>query len=298
MYHTQSHSGGSPELWEDNWRVGQFNEVLRFCTIDPLRPLFEKYSKPGIRMLEGGCGMGQYVTFYDAMGLNVIGLDFAAEALNRLSERVPHLKLCEGDVSALPFADNVFDLYYSGGVVEHFEGGAEESLLEACRVIKKKGIGLISVPYSSPLRSVLKIFNRNEWKNVSSTIAYEKHPDGLNFFQYAYKKQEFTNMLENAGFRVLETQGYAVMWGLYELPFMSKLNAEIDSTYGKGSNTEKSDQKIINETILKPDLEKPLLSITKRLAVSEDTTVPVLGTGVKFLRWMSANMMMYVCIKD
>jgi hypothetical protein len=29
-------------------------------------------------------------------------------------------------------------------------------------------------------------------------------------------------MLENADLRVIKKQGYAVLWGLYELPFLAK----------------------------------------------------------------------------
>jgi hypothetical protein len=47
-----------------------------------------------------------------------------------------------------------------------------------------------------------------------------------------------------------------------------------------------------------PDVNEAInSSILKRLVVSEDDTVPILGLGVKFMRWFSANMMMYVCKK-
>jgi ubiquinone/menaquinone biosynthesis C-methylase UbiE len=155
MYHDRPHAGDSPDLWEENWRAAQFEQGVRFCAIDPLRPLFEEYLKPGGLMLEGGCGMGTYVTYYAARGFKVVGLDFAQKALKTLKERQPQLVLCGGDVSKLPFADKTFDLYYSGGVVEHFEGGAEESLREARRVLKDDGVMLISVTYFNPLRRII-----------------------------------------------------------------------------------------------------------------------------------------------
>lgn len=287
MYQKHAHSGSSVELWEENWQASQFNQSLQFCQVDPLRPLFEKYAPKGSIMLEGGCGMGQFVTYYTLKGVTVIGLDFAQRALHRLNKRVADLPLCAGDVSALPFADESFDLYYSGGVVEHFEGGAEKSLSEAQRVLKKDGVLMISVPYFSPLRRLLFPFKKDFWRKVDKAET-QQNSDEFNFFQYAYKTPEFEKMLEKAGFRVVKKQGYAVLWGLYELPFLSE-KSEVQNP----NNSTPSEEKIIF-----PDVnEKTESSIIKRLIVSEDDTVPVLGLGVKFMRWASANMMMYVCKK-
>lgn len=291
MYQKQAHAGNTPDYWEENWKAIQFEESVRFCQIDPLRPLFEKYSRAGSLMLEGGCGMGNYLTYYSLRGWRVIGLDFAQKTLKNLRRRQNHLDLCAGDVSHLPFADETFDLYYSGGVVEHFEGGAEKSLREARRVLKKDGVLLISVPYYSPLRRILSPLKKKEWRKITkpeldngNSVADKK------FFQYAYQPKEFEKMLAEANLKVVEKQGFAVIWGLYEIPF---LNRNAKSEFSKNS-AKKETREINTEELLK---DKPV-ALLKRLVVSEDAKVPVLGLGVKFTRWFSANMMMYVCIRD
>jgi ubiquinone/menaquinone biosynthesis C-methylase UbiE len=287
MFSKSAHSGSSVELWEENWEASEFNRSLEFCTVDPLRPLFEKYAKKGAMMLEGGCGMGQFVTFYTLKNVTVVGLDFAQRALNRLNNQVPNLPLCAGDVSNLPFVDKSFDLYYSGGVVEHFEDGAEESLKEACRVLKDDGVLMLSVPYFSPLRRLLMPLKKGIWKRVDKSET-EQNYNGLNFFQYAYKTPEFEKLLENAGLRVIKKQGYAVLWGLYELPIFKEYSEVAAPTNSKS-----------NEKVIFPDVNKSVnSSLIKRLVVSEDDSVPVLGLGVKFMRWLSANMMMYVCVRN
>lgn len=43
MYHKQTHAGNSPDFWEENWKASQFEKSVKFCKVDPLRPLFEKY---------------------------------------------------------------------------------------------------------------------------------------------------------------------------------------------------------------------------------------------------------------
>lgn len=294
MYQKRSHTGSSPEFWEENWEAAQFEEAVRFCAIDPLRPLFEKYLKPGGLMLEGGCGMGHYLTYYAARGHRVVGADFAQGALKTLNSRQEHLRLVGGDVSALPFADESFDLYYSGGVVEHFEGGPEASLREARRVIKSDGTLLISVPYHSPLRRVLHPLYKERWRKVErekpDTQAFG---DGNNFFQYAYRRKEFTKRLSDAGLRVIKTQGYAVIWGLYEVPFMNRGG---DSEFPEAADKQNAGEipARADITAITADQE---LSLLKRLVVSEDDSFLPGRPFVKLARWAAANMMMYVCVR-
>lgn len=295
MYQSEiAHSGSSPDFWEENWASSKFEESVRFMNVDPLRPLFEKYLKPDSLMLEGGCGIGNYIAYYSARGVDVVGLDFAQNALASLHIRQPHLKLVGGDVSNFPFADKTFDLYYSGGVVEHFEDGAERSLSEARRVLKDDGILLISVPYFSPLRRFLVPFRRNIWKWVDSARIDEKITEQTNFFQYAYRQPEFIKMLSSAGLETIETQGYAVLWGIQELSMLRRSKKKADVPERTEPGIRKLPEKIDIHDVIQ---DRPR-SLLKRLVVSEDHTVPILGLGVKFMRWSVANMMMYVCRRN
>jgi ubiquinone/menaquinone biosynthesis C-methylase UbiE len=290
MYHKQDHAGDTPDFWEDNWESSEFERSVSFCSVDPLRPLFERYLRPGSMMLEGGCGIGNYVTYYTARGYRVVGLDFAQRALKTLRGRQPSVSLCGGDVSCLPFADNIFDIYYSGGVVEHFEGGAMDSLREARRVLKDDGVLLISVPYYSPLRRLLSPFRTSEWRRVKESVVGETEmPLDKKFFQYAYRTNEFVRMLADAGLGTIEKQGYAVLWGLYELPLINRNGGEFSGKTVADPQPETAETdtgKLIGD---RPN------SLLKRLVVSEDASVPVLGLGVKIMRWAAGNMMMYVC---
>lgn len=295
MYHSEKHSGSTPDFWEDNWAASHFEESVRFSSVDPLRPLFEEYLRPDSLMLEGGCGMGNYIAYYAGRGFRVIGLDFAQTALRTLKIRQPGLMVAGGDVSQMPFADETFDLYYSGGVVEHFEGGAAESLAEARRVLKPNGVLLISVPYYNPLRKLLTPFRRNEWKVVKrSSVDGSSAMVNKNFFQYAYTRREFTGLLNDAGLTVEKTRGYAVLWGLYEIPFL----APRGKTEFAGSSVSGTMQPKITEIDIKPLIRDQPVSLIKRLVVKEDGSVPVFGLGVKFLGWAAANMMMYVCRRN
>jgi ubiquinone/menaquinone biosynthesis C-methylase UbiE len=295
MFHDRMHAGSSPDLWEENWEVSGFEDSVRFMPIDPLRPLFEKHLRSDSTMLEGGCGIGSYVAYYAARGHDVIGLDFAQKTLKILHTRQPSLKLIGGDVANMPFPDKTFDLYYSGGVVEHFEGGAEKALREARRVLKDDGVLMISVPYLSPLRRLLLPLKGAEWRRVTKAAAEtEGAIDGKKFFQYAYTTAEFKKMLADAGLKTIKTKGYAILWGLKELPGFRGSECEHAGVAKPGiANTNGSAP--IDVSPLIKDQPGGLL---KRLVVSEDESVPILGLGVHFMGWAAANMMMYVCVKD
>ncbi|MDW8305257.1 MAG: class I SAM-dependent methyltransferase [Acidobacteriota bacterium] len=278
MYHNKRFSGNTPDYWEDNWGQSDFEQAVKFCVIDPLRPLFEKYLFPGAIMFEGGCGLGNYVAYYTARGWRVIGLDFAQKTLKRLREYQPNLPVCVGDVSKLPFGDEVFDLYYSGGVVEHFESGPELALSEARRVLKRNGILLVSVPYLNPLREFLYYFKKDTWRKVKKEEIDLEEIEGKSFFQYVYRPSEFKNALSDAGFEVIETKGYSILWGLYDIPFLQKVLerlATYNTTKSKEILPEKAQSSRVDLEVLVKEQHPSLL---KRLVVSEDKTIPLAGT--------------------
>jgi len=292
MYHRHDEAGDSPAYWEEFGSGTTLADHLRFCDVDPLAPLFRRVLKPGVVMLEGGCGRGQYVAYYGAKGATVIGLDFAREWLRAAHDEMPSLKLCAGDVGALPFPDHSFDVYYSGGVVEHFERGAERALAEARRVLKPDGVLLLSVPYFSPLRHALHALGRDTWRRVSGPAVDARQNDRLRFYQYAYTVSEFTQMLAAAGFAVRDTQGYAVVWGLYDVALIQRVAEWIEARRGATRRTPPVTERA---TIATPSTNGHRPSVLKRLVVSEDDSVPVAGWAVRAARRLCANMMMYVC---
>jgi SAM-dependent methyltransferase len=293
MYHDHVEAGSSAAYWEEFGSGSTLADHLRFCEVDPLRPLFERVLKRGAKMLEGGCGRGQYVAYYGARGVMVVGLDFAREWLRAAHAEYPSLRLCTGDVGALPFADGAFDVYYSGGVVEHFENGADRPLAEAHRVLKRDGVLLVSVPYFSPLRRLIAAVGRPRWRTVEGpAVDRGAGSPSLRFYQYAYTIPEFTALLAKAGFRVTETQGYAVVWGLYDVPFVERLAARFQAR--AGSNNEVRTDGAPASSGVSGNGTRP--SLLKRLIVAEDSSVAVAGAVVRLARLLFANMMMYVCV--
>jgi SAM-dependent methyltransferase len=208
--------------------------------------------------------------------------------------------LCVGDVAALPFADETFDIYYSGGVVEHFEEGPERAILEARRVLRPDGILLISVPYLSLMRRLLSPFRQKSWQSVERA-ATDSHRNDQQFFQYVYTQNEFETILSKAGLRVLETRGYGILWGLYDVALVESLVIQVGGRHFSSEASNHRSAEVSPQFELTPELtgetanSRHARGIMKRLIVSEDDTVPLAGLGVRLMRRVCANMMMYVC---
>ena len=109
--------------------------------------LFDKYHlKPGMKILEPGCGRGEFLKIFKSMGLDATGLDISEESGNMLSE--DEIELIVSDVEGkkgLPFPNDHFDVIYNKSFMEHLRE-PDLFLKEAHRVLKPGGIILCLIP--------------------------------------------------------------------------------------------------------------------------------------------------------
>jgi ubiquinone/menaquinone biosynthesis C-methylase UbiE len=106
--------------------------------------LFQSFDlKKGMKMLEPGCGRGEFLTNFKELGLDVYGVDISPEAAMFANE-FP-VELCDVENERLPYADNTFDILYSKSFIEHLHK-PEKYLEEAFRVLKPGGQLLTLVP--------------------------------------------------------------------------------------------------------------------------------------------------------
>lgn len=305
MFHREALPGGLAGRWEQHWQASSLADAVRFCEIDPLVKILSGYMRPGTRILEGGCGLGQYVVHYHRQGYRIIGVDFAYGPLSRLKQLEPTVPVSVANVVALPFPDRSIDIYISNGVVEHFEHGPGGAILEARRVLKDNGLFLVSVPDASPLRRWM--FRRpttlRRADDGSATAAVVKtgihseqiiSPAGdMRFFQYCYRRKEFENILRASGFSTIRTVGYSVVHGLIEVPAIKRLfDKAAQSQQPAGQSTRRN-----SNTLPQPVWKTSVRHMAKRALVAEDERLWVLAPLVKALKSLAPNMRMYVCTK-
>ena len=163
------------------------------------------------RILEAGCGLGIVVLALRAHGYDVEGVEWGEKTVAFLNQRFPDLPVRVGDVTALKVPDDTYAGYISLGVVEHREAGPEPFLTEAFRVLQPGGVACISVPHFNSLRKI----------KAQLSMYTETVPTGLDFYQYAFSRQEFSHLIEAAGFKVIDWYGSNALKALRdEIPFV------------------------------------------------------------------------------
>jgi SAM-dependent methyltransferase len=148
---------------------------------------------PGSRVLEAGCGLGQYVLLLRERGFRATGVDWSREALIacRAARPVP---LAQMDLRALAVRDGSVDAYLSLGVVEHDVAGPDAVLAEASRVLAPRGRLIVSVPYVNGVRRAAAPYLRRHGRALARR--------GAAFYQYAFSRRELGAALERHGFAV------------------------------------------------------------------------------------------------
>ncbi len=146
--------------------------------------LFQYFKlKAGMKLLEAGCGRGEFLKGFKNLGLDVQGVDLSEEAQVFIKD-IPVLT-SDIEKEGFPFSEAIFDVVYSKSLLEHFFQ-PERYLQEAFRVLKPGGLLITLVPdwetnykiyyddytHRTPfslyaLRDIYKIFlfeNVNVWK--------------------------------------------------------------------------------------------------------------------------------------
>lgn len=135
--------------------------------------LFQTFGfEPGMKLLEPGCGRGEFLGNFQDMGLDVHGVDISHEA-KEFSDRFP-VHVCDVENESLPFGDNTFDVLYSKSFIEHLHK-PERYLTEAYRVLKPGGKLITLVPdWESNYKIYFDDFtHRTPFTQISLTDAYK-----------------------------------------------------------------------------------------------------------------------------
>ena len=145
----------------------------------------------GERVLDLGCGEGDFSAALAEHGALPVAVEVAAEALRRAAAREPALELrLVGSDGALPFRDATFDAVWAGELLEHVRDCA--GLLDEChRVLRAGGRLLVSTPNHPPLRLLRLALSPRAFD-----AHFEPRADHLRFFS----SRTLRALLEVTGF--------------------------------------------------------------------------------------------------
>jgi SAM-dependent methyltransferase len=167
-------------------------ELLRIARESPLTELIERNLPATGRVLEAGCGLGQYVLLLRERGRVALGADWSLDALRAGARAGAPVSVM--DLRALAIATGTVAAYLSLGVVEHDPDGPDAILREAARVVPPGGRLLLSVPYWNGVRRLGAPYLRRQ--------AGLTREAGGQFYQYAFTRRELGQRLAAHGFAV------------------------------------------------------------------------------------------------
>jgi 2-polyprenyl-3-methyl-5-hydroxy-6-metoxy-1,4-benzoquinol methylase len=152
---------------------------------------------PGARVLDVGCGAGEFATALREAGAEPVGVDVAQEALRRAAARDPALELRHWrDGEPLPAPDAAFDVAWAGEVLEHVVDLAPW-LSEVRRALRPGATLLATTPHHGPGRMLALALSRRRF-----AAHFEPRGDHVRFFSPGTLRA----LLDDLGFDVLEAR--------------------------------------------------------------------------------------------
>ena len=144
--------------WEEYWKsrtiiskIVDFMRTYYFADI----PIHHLGDIKGKNVLEAGCGTSESLVRIAKKAKKVTGLDLSNKSIflskaNFKMHNIPKEKysLVLGDIQKMKFKDNIFDITFNAGVIEHFDDDKinNKPIKEMIRVTKKGGKIMILVP--------------------------------------------------------------------------------------------------------------------------------------------------------
>ncbi len=175
----------------------------------------ERYAGPlaGRRIVDCGCGAGDYVRTLGQAGAQCVGFEFQAEKLAKSADP----RLAVADIERLPVASEHFDVALVNEVLEHVPDDVA-ALREVHRVLRPGGVLLLFSPNRLYPFETHGVFTHSG-KRVSHAvpgIPYVPLALGRRFFRYwarNYWPWQLRRMLEGARFDVVATE---YVWQTFE----------------------------------------------------------------------------------
>lgn len=204
------------QFYEEYWRtehvpaVGDPTTAERMVRLrDALDAVFPGRRSGSVKVLDAGCGAGEFLAFLGRVGFAVAGVDLSAEAVERARRRCPEAEVRSGSIEdRLPFRDQSFDAVWCTEVLEHLFD-VHSALTELNRVLQPDGVLIVTTPYHGFVKNVL-----------IARLNFDRHfnPEGshIRFFT----RSTLARVLERAGFTPLSWQGIGRMRPLWKSFFV------------------------------------------------------------------------------
>ena len=140
------------EEFERTFRDLDLEAAIDACALNELAQIFVSHLRCHQPVLEAGCGSGKWVHYLTRRGIACVGIDWSDALQRRSRDHDATVRFDVGDLRNLPYSDNSFGAVLALGSIEHVIEGPQAILAEFRRVLRPRGIAIITVPYFSPVR--------------------------------------------------------------------------------------------------------------------------------------------------
>ena len=206
MRKTYRAHGGSKEYWDKRWSdIPADDGNLNFDRY-PGRYAEAAAKRTTGEILEAGCGAGRVLIHYHRAGRKIVGMDYIATAIEKISAVEPDIPVYVGDIRELPFENSRFEVVLAFGLYHSIEEGVEKALMETKRVLQPGGLLVASVRAD------------NVQNRIVDYLAARRAPKNAEnkFHKANYTRSEFSALLDQTGFEI-ETVEY-----VENMPFLYK----------------------------------------------------------------------------
>jgi SAM-dependent methyltransferase len=191
------------------------NLARRVALLETLLP-----SLDGLRLLDAGCGGGEYVKALLARGADVRGLELAEDKLEAVRRLPPEIggRIHAGDLEAAPFASSCFDAVLANEMLEHVPDD-RAALREVHRILRPGGHLVVFSPSRLHPFETHGVFSKRSGSRISHAapfVPWIPLPLGRRFLRYwarNYWPWELRRLLWDSGFKTLRC-GY--LWQTFE----------------------------------------------------------------------------------
>lgn len=160
--------------------------------------------RPGLRALDLACGTGDIAFALATRGADVVGLDITHRMVQLARAKGGAARFVTGDMLALPFGDEAFDLVTTGYGLRNVPD-IPRAIAEMRRVLKPGGV-LISLDFDRPANAILRGVYLTYLTLVGSTLGVILHrdPDTYRYIPESIRRYpgaaEVNAMIGRAGF--------------------------------------------------------------------------------------------------
>lgn len=162
------------------------------------RSLSQMTRLSGARVLDAGCGQGQWGSYFSGRGASVIGIDISHEAITA-AKRLNGIDAVCADARFLPFKTGTFDLVFCGGVLHHLR--PETILLSSrdiYRVMKEQG-KIFTLDPSARCPYTNLMYNRTLFRFLKKLYGFgDLSPDENPIWPHVLRE-----IIEESGFRAI-----------------------------------------------------------------------------------------------